>query len=562
MSNKTWLVARREVLENIRTKGFWVGVLMLPIIMVVSVSLPRFLEGQKEVRKYAVVDQSGWMLAAIDEQAAMPDMERVLREAIDARRNDPKRYAELPELLRKFVDALDQIWDNPALTPDPSLSDADQKRAREKKEDEVIEGIAMFIGDPTEFESQLPLASMKTALRQASEKLAPLRESIRDWWKNLPPEQAATFEARTAKSRYERVALPELTGDALFDDLNQKISKGALFAYFVIGPDPVVNGDGLRYASSNLTDGDLLDWFTRNANAVVRDRRLDEKDIDRLTAQWVQKPLDVDSRKIGKGGKEEESTKADKARQWAPMVFAYILWISIFTISQMLLTNTIEEKSSRILEVLLSSVSPLQLMMGKIFGIAMTGLLMVGSWTLSFVLIFKYLPGLLQLKIDIPLDQIATDPYLLTSFLVYFTLGYLFYASLLVGVGAACDTLKEAQNLMGPISIVMMIPIMAIAFLAQDPNSRLAVIMSYIPPFTPFVMMNRAAGPPTLMEYVTTTALLLVSIVIVMWAAAKVFRVGILMSGKAPSFKDIIVWIKAPVGQVPERTLGPTGPTK
>ncbi|MBK6938961.1 MAG: ABC transporter permease [Planctomycetes bacterium] len=558
MSNKTWLVARREVLENIRTKGFWVGVLMLPIIMVVSVALPRFLEGQKEVRKYAVVDRSGWMLAAIDERAAMPDMQRVLREAIDARRDDPARYAEFPELLRKFVDTLDQIWDNPALVPDPALPEADRKRAREKKEDEVLEGVAMFIGDPSAFECQLPLASMKDALRQASERLAPLRDSVQQWWKSLPPEAASKFEARTAKKLYERIELPTGGEDEVFEALNQKIAKGDLFAYFVIGTDPVLKGDGLRYASANLTDGDLLDWFSRHANAVVRDKRLDEKDIDKLTAQWVQKPLVVDSRKIGKGGKEEESTKADKARQWAPMVFAYILWISIFTITQMLLTNTIEEKSSRIIEVLLSSVSPLQLMMGKIFGIAMTGLLMVGSWTLSFVLIFKYLPGLLAIKFDFDISQIATDPYLLLSFLVYFTLGYLFYASLLVGVGAACDTLKEAQNLMGPISVVMMIPIMAIAFLAQDPNSRLAVIMSYIPPFTPFVMMNRAAGPPTLMEYVTTTALLLVSIVIVMWAAAKVFRVGILMSGKAPSFKDIIVWIKAPVGQVPERTHGPT----
>lgn len=554
MSNKTWLVARREVLENIRTKGFWVGVLMLPILMVVSVALPRFLEGQKEVRKYAVVDQSGWMLAAIDEQASMPDMKRVLREVIDARRAADERYTEFPEILRKFVESIDQIWNNPALEPDPSLSEADRKHAREKNESEVLDGIALFISDPMAFESQLPLTSVKNALRQAADALAPLRESVREWWKALPPDEAAKFESRTAKSRYERVVLPELTGDALFEDLNQRIAKGDLFAYFVIGGDPVVKGDGLRYASANLTDSDLLDWFTRNANSVVRDRRLDEKDIDRLTAQWVQKPLDVDSRKIGKGGKEEESTKADTARQWAPMGFAYVLWLSIFTIAQMLMTNTIEEKSSRIIEVLLSSVSPLQLMMGKIFGIAITGLLMVGSWTLSFVLIFKYLPNLLQLKFDLPLDQIASDPVLLASFLIYFTLGYLFYASLLVGVGAACDTLKEAQNLMGPISIVMMIPLMAIVFLVQDPNSRLAVIMSYIPPFTPFVMMNRAAGPPSVFEYVTTTALLLVSIAVVMWAAAKVFRVGILMSGKAPSFKDIIVWIKAPVGQVPERT--------
>jgi ABC-2 type transport system permease protein len=89
--------------------------------------------------------------------------------------------------------------------------------------------------------------------------------------------------------------------------------------------------------------------------------------------------------------------------------------------------------------------------------------------------------------------------------------------------------------------------------IGKDPNGTLAKVMSFIPPFTPFVMMNRAAGPPTPLEYVLTASLLVVSIVAALWAAAKVFRIGILLTGKPPKLREIFRWIRAPVGMVPQR---------
>jgi ABC-2 type transport system permease protein len=96
----------------------------------------------------------------------------------------------------------------------------------------------------------------------------------------------------------------------------------------------------------------------------------------------------------------------------------------------------------------------------------------------------------------------------------------------------------------------LMVPLIVMIPIGKDPNGTLAKVMSYVPPFTPFVMMNRAAAPPTMFEYVATTILLLVSVGAAMWAAAKIFRIGVLLTGKPPKIREIFRWIKAPVGAV------------
>jgi ABC-2 type transport system permease protein len=352
----------------------------------------------------------------------------------------------------------------------------------------------------------------------------------------------------------KRFALVETTlapdDPAAEDSLNRRVRDEELFAYFIIGPDPVEGSAGSQYLSRNLTDSDLREWFAERVTAAVRVRRLAREQIDSTVAAWIQDPLRFDVRKVTGAGGTEEVTTRDRLRQWAPLVFVYLLWVSVFSISQMLLTNTVEEKSNRIIEVLLSSVSPVELMAGKIVGIAQTGFTIITTWIVAFIAITKYLPGWLGAPASLDLSVLANDPVYLTSFVAYFLLGYLLFAAMLVGIGAVCNTLKEAQNLMGPVTILLIIPLLAMTPIGRDPNGTLAKVMSFIPPFTPFVMMNRAAGPPALWEYVATTALLLVSIAIALWAAAKVFRIGVLLTGKPPKLGQILRWIRAPVGTV------------
>jgi ABC-type Na+ efflux pump permease subunit len=205
-----------------------------------------------------------------------------------------------------------------------------------------------------------------------------------------------------------------------------------------------------------------------------------------------------------------------------------------------------------VIEVLLSSVSALELMSGKIAGSVATGLTMVLSWAFFFILLTSLLPLAVDLG-SLDLGAILTNPVYCFSFLGYFLMGYLFFAALLVGLGSACNSLKEAQNLMQPVMIVFIVPLLALVPVTMDPQGTLARVLSFIPPFTPFVMMNRAAGPPETWEYVATTVLMLVSVTLAFWGAAKIFRVGILMTGKPPRVGEILRWLRAPVGQVPER---------
>ncbi len=302
--------------------------------------------------------------------------------------------------------------------------------------------------------------------------------------------------------------------------------------------------EGCKYVSNNLTDEGLRRWFSSQATNIVRQLRIEKYGIPGEVADLIQGRIRFEELKVSEEGEEEEVAKVDTARQWAPVVFVYLLWISVFTISQMLLTNTIEEKSSRIIEVLLSSVSPFELMAGKILGIAATGLTILLSWIVFFLLEIKLAPLVIDNFPEIDLLSIANDPLYLGSFISYFLLGYLFYASFLVGIGSVCNSIKEAQNLMTPVVLVMLVPLLSMVPIAQDPNGTLARFLSYVPPFTPFVMMNRAAGPPSTWEYVVTTLIMIAAIVLMMWAAAKVFRIGILMTGKPPRLIEILRWIR------------------
>jgi len=543
MSKKAFLVALREFHENVRTKTFWIGIFVFPLILTLAMVVPSLLEGTKDVRRYAVVDHSDWLLEEVERRAAMPDLEKVFRATLERYREGGKKFEELPEVLREIAPRLEKAMEFLG-----SATAADEEKLQEI-EDLAIEQVAMVMTRITGVEG----AAIRSQLPQeAIDSLNSQREAIRRWWEELPPEEAEDFGSQISKGRYVRVEAPGEGEDAI-GELNRWVADGDLFGYFVIGADPVESSEGSRYVSTNLTDEDLREWFEYHATAAVRERRLAQREIEPEVAQWLQEPLDFELKRIAESGEEEEVAAEDRVRQWAPVVFVYLLWIAVFSIAQMLLTNTVEEKSNRIMEVLLSSISPVELMAGKIAGIAMTGLTVVLSWVVFFFLAVQLIPRLMGIEIGFNLGVIAADPIFLTSFVGYFLLGYLLFAALLVGIGAVCNSLKEAQNLMTPVTLVLFVPLLTMVPVGQDPNGTLARVLSYIPPLTPFVMMNRAAGPPSTLDYVLTTILLLVTIAAVLWGAAKIFRIGILMTGKPPKVGEILKWLKAPVGTVPER---------
>jgi ABC-2 type transport system permease protein len=509
--SEVYLVARREYLENLRTKAFWIGILTFPLVITLALCVPMLLARAKEARTFAVLDHSGFLLRQVEEQTAAQDLAAAFARAAEAYRRGGPAFAELPEPLRRLVLGLLPLG--------------------EDRRPQVLEWLARGEAPPD-----------TTALPDQTRALLAGGAEVLEWRRQVSPSQLKELGLDFAQSRYRRVELPPGEGDPQAR-LNQRVARGELFAYFVIGPDPVAGPQDCKYVSQNLTDTELHDWFSGLATAAVRRQRLARANLDPRTAQWVQAPLAFAGRRLDEGGAEQQVAFGDKARQWAPLAFVYLLWIAVFTSAQMLLNSTIEEKSSRIVEVLLSSVDAAELMAGKIAGTAASGLTVVGSWAVFISLAVAIVPGLLGAS-AMAVAQIIAHPFYLASFVIYFFLGYLFYAALLVSIGSLCNSMHETQNLMMPILVPMMIPLFAMVPVAQDPNGLLARILSFIPPFTPFVMMNRSAGPPAPWEYLATALLMAGAIALAARAAARIFRIGILMSGKPPRLREIWRWLR------------------
>lgn len=547
--NKAWLVARREYLENIKTKTFWLGILLVPVLIILATIVPIWLEMSKKARTYAVVDHSGWLLQAVEERASRQDLEAALKAALERVRLAPAAALTLPEAMRAPAEELAKALPAGDLvkTAMEGMAAARGLAGARSLEERVVESLASLAVHGTASE---PLGEQLPA--DVAGRLTALAAPLGRFWKEAPAAEVAKLLPISSRSRFTRKPVPGAT-EAELAELNRQVGADEIFGYFVLSADPVASAEPSRYVSRNLTDRELFEWFTRLANDEVRDRRLAEKQIDPAVARWVQEKVPFETQKVGAGGEASEVKPKDMVRQWAPVGFVYLLWIAIMSIVQMLLNNTIEEKSNRILEVLLSSVSPVELMAGKILGITATGLTMIGTWMLFLVGVVSIALSLVGDRIDLGLASVITDPLFLGSFVVYFVLGYLFFAALIVGVGSVCNTLKEAQNLMMPIMMLMMVPLLTMMPVGKDPNSTMAKVLSFIPPFTPFVMMNRAAGPPALWEYLATTVLMVVSVALALWGAAKIFRIGILMTGKPPKLGEMLRWLKAPVGQVPDR---------
>ena len=506
--NRALLVAQREFLENIRTKGFWIGILMMPIMLCLIGIIPLIVESTREVKKFVVIDNSGWLLERLIKEIEATDFAYYLAEPISKKTRTPL------DTLKTLVTDLSDV----------QIQSISRHLTNLESDNEISE-------------LQLP----DSLINHINEN----RVDIERWWRSLSADEKAGLSARISLNSFRLVR----ETDTALDSLNEAIQSKSLFAYFIIGEDPIKHSKGARYVSNNLTDRDLLNWFSGFVSSQIRKLRLQQENLDRETASWINQSIVFDGMQISDDGSTKKVDSQDVVRQWAPVVFVYLLWISILINTQLLLTNTIEEKSNKLIEVLLSSISPIVLMAGKILGIAATGLTIILSWALMIFSFFILIPQALGTELPINLAEVAVDPWFLGSFLVYYLLGYLLYAALLVGIGSVCSNLKEAQNLLLPVQLVQILPILLMVPIGRDPNGALAQTLSYIPPLTPFVMMNRAAGPPSTTEYAVTTTILVISIMLALWVAAKVFRIGILITGKPPSIKEIIHWIRAPVIQ-------------
>jgi ABC-2 type transport system permease protein len=502
----TLLIALREFAENAKTKGFWIGIFMLPLILAISIGVSTKLAKSEPSRYFAVVDKSGAFAESIDQSIEWEHQRSVLR--------------ALAEYVQENLRAGGR----------PEVDLATHQTA-----------VDTFIASGGK-DAYLP-------------RLLP---ALRD---NAPPfkEPARLFV---------RVELPEevdagASGDAILAGLKPYLlgekriatagGDAPLFAALLIAPDAVdgatrwTGTEAIQYWSTNLAVNDLPERIRNALNRETRRRLYEARGVDAVKVREIEATYArLGTFDPGKAAGTETVSTADRIARNVPLAFVYLLWMSIFTVMMMLLNNTLEEKSNRIAEVLLSSVTPNEIMMGKLLGIAGIGLTMVGAWLATVFIgaqLYQNAGGAGADVIGPAVDAVVASG-LIPMFVLCFLLGYLIYAGLFLSIGALCNDLKEAQNAQGPMMLIMMVPLFTMVFVNRDPHGTVATILTWIPLYTPFTMMNRAAADPPLMELIGATLLMLATAMLLLWSAGRIFRMAMLRSGNRPRFAEVVQWIR------------------
>jgi ABC-2 type transport system permease protein len=337
-----------------------------------------------------------------------------------------------------------------------------------------------------------------------------------------------------ARPRYEAEvveASPEDV-DRKKEELARRTRDKELFGFVVLSGD-LVEGEGrAEYHTANPTEDRVLTQVRGFVEAAVREARLDHFGVKSDVVEKIQRSVPLDEFDVTK--KPGEQRESRKAALFTAIAFTMLLFIGILGYAQWLLTTLIEEKSNRIVEVVLSSVSPFQLMAGKILGMGLVSLTLLSLWSGG-----GYVAAATQgMTRAVPLVNVG-------YFLAYFLLGFFLFAALFSAIGAACNTLKEAQNMQGPVTMVLIVPMLFLEPILRNPDGTIAFSMSWVPFFAPFVMMMRLAVPPgpEAWEIPATLLWLALWVFVVMWAAGRVFRVGILMYGKPPRPRELLRWM-------------------
>lgn len=310
-----------------------------------------------------------------------------------------------------------------------------------------------------------------------------------------------------------------------------------LIALAVIDPDAVRAGDDDEFGGFDLTIRTKLDARTTDEIRdeifwSIRDRRYAAAGVDRDRIATLNSVDGRRTKEVTETGTRDASIGLNMI---LPFVIMMLLFMGVMTGGQYLLTTTIEEKSSRVVEVLLSAVSPMQLMFGKILGQLVVGL--------TLLVIYNAL-GIVALIVFERLDLIEAST--IGFMLAFFLLTYVMFASFMAAIGAAVNELREAQSLMTPVMMTLIIGFYLCFPVSQDPDATYARVLSYIPPVSPLIMMTRIAStePPAVWEPWLAILINTIAAYGSVWLAAKIFRVGLLMYGKPPNLKTLIKWVR------------------
>ncbi len=315
----------------------------------------------------------------------------------------------------------------------------------------------------------------------------------------------------------------------------------------VLTDDTLASGK-LAYYGGNVGSLESMSKLQRVVSNALAGVRLAKSGVDAALVKQAMKPADMDTTKVSDGKLTGQSGEESFMIAY---FMGFILYIAILIYGQQTMTSVIEEKTSRIMEVLTSSLTPFQMLLGKVLGVGLAGLAQMAIWGGTVFMIGSQrmnLAGLFGMSADaaqsFPIPSMP--PALLLVFLLYFALGFMLYGALYAAIGAMCNTIQETQQYAVFVTVFIMVGFFAVFALIKDPTGPLGVTMSYIPFFAPFTMPVRwslTSVPP--LELVVSLALMVLTLLACVWLAARIYRTGILMYGKKPSWRELWRWIRA-----------------
>ena len=327
-------------------------------------------------------------------------------------------------------------------------------------------------------------------------------------------------------------------------DLRRRVEEGELGGYLVLDEETLRSGR-VVYRSDD-TPGTLTGFSLHQA--VVRaalEARLGESGTNGADALASGGELDV--RLFDEA---EDAAARREAGTMIGFVGAMILYFVILIYGIAVMRSVLEEKTSRVVEVVVSAIRPWQLMLGKLFGVGSVGLTQLAIWMGCLVLLGLFaLPSVLAVRPElVELEAVwnaLRGSAVILLFLAFFVAGYFLYSSLYAAVGAMCSTEEETQQAQFPVTMLVVVPVFLMPRVVDDPESTFAVITSLVPFFSPVLMFVRAAmGAAPWWQVVLAMGLMAATTLLVIRVAGRIYRVGILMQGKRPTFPELVRWMR------------------
>ncbi len=333
----------------------------------------------------------------------------------------------------------------------------------------------------------------------------------------------------------ERVYIVKRAINADKNNLIEKIERDKIYAFLVI-PEDILNSRLFEIYLKNVADFKTISELEDKLSDSISSFVLLSKGINPEIVHEATKKVNAIPVKVVKG--KEKRTGIMGEFLFSIFIVSLLFGI-ILGYGQVIMNGVLEEKNNRIIEIMLSSVDSFKLMAGKILGIGSAGLTQVLIWSFFAVYLLSSNFGMVgEVKIGI-------EKSVFIFFVIFFILGYLMYASFFAAVGAIAGNIQEAQQMMTPITYIILIPFIIGVGFSSSPNSTPMVLLSLFPFFTPILMVTRITYVmPPFWQISLSIFLLVVTLIVTIYFTSKIFSTGILLYGKRPTFKEILRWLK------------------